>query len=61
MAARIELVFVSGLPYCLYTEFQENYGISKIRVLPSGILSQTMDLENFVRHVAYGLPSANAI
>ena len=47
-AERIELVFHLGASvYPLYTVLKGNSGTSKNRVLPSGNLSHTPDLENF--------------
>jgi len=45
---RIELVLAWKLSLTYpYTELQGNSGVSKIRVLSAGTLSQTLDLENF--------------
>jgi len=47
-AELFELVLVWELPLtCAILCFKENQVPTKIRVLPSGTLSQTLDLENF--------------
>ena len=52
MDERIELVWGMGAFFHLsYTVFYGNSGNSKIMVLPSGTLSQTVDLENIARHI----------
>jgi len=48
MAAWIELIFACRFPsICATMYFKEIRVPLKIRVLPSGTLSQTLDLENF--------------
>jgi len=46
MAARIELAFANGIPSTLATPCFKEMS-PKIRVLPFGTLSETLDLENF--------------
>ena len=54
MTERIELVFGMGASFHLsYTVLKGNSGNSKITVLPSETLSQTLDLENFAKAYQY--------